>query len=213
MNREKGHLFYCRHSWPLYADASPCDAHFIRYLRERNVAGKSIFHFGTGEHHLVGKDNHERGNPNEILGVTASYQKRTRRSKEHETYIDFVMNNPAAANYYKVLFADIYTLSPAMLPSFDVVTLFHLFEFYDEEYSAYARLNDISLLEMFLGKLNPGGRLMLFPKTGSDVNVISKQCKAAIANTAKTIDDFVSKGKMDVDEQFESIVIFKRHGD
>src|SRR5262245_5765846 len=104
MKRTKGQLYYSRHSYPFDVEECPCDSDFVQYLRDRDVGGKAIFHFGTGEHHFVGRDNHERGNPNEILGITASYQVQTGRSGEHEAYIAFVVDNPLASNHYKVLF-------------------------------------------------------------------------------------------------------------
>src|SRR5262249_17297818 len=119
-------LNYYDNSWPLTLTNCPCDLDFVRYLEARQLAGNLIFHFGTGAHHLVGKNNYERGNPNEILAIPAS-------GDEHQAYIDFVVNHPAAANHYKVLFADIYTLNARMLPRFDLVTLFHLCEYFDQQ--------------------------------------------------------------------------------
>jgi|SRR5436853_147558 len=207
MKREKGTLYYCQHSWDLYPDNCPCDVHFVEYLESRNITGKSIFHFGTGEHHIVGKKNHERGNPNDIFGITASYQPATCRSKECETYLDFIYKNPVAANHYKVLFSDVYTLSPSLLPDFDIVTLFHLCEFYDEEYSSYARLNDLGLLEMFLEKLKPSGQILFFPSWHGDPNDIGEKCKTAKATTVKMINDFVAQSRLAVDEEYKSILI------
>ena len=207
MKREKGQLYFCQHSWGFYPEDCPCDLHFVEYLESRETEGKTIFHFGTGEHHVVGKANHARGNPNEIIAITASYQPRTGRSKEHETYLDFIIKNPIAANHYKVLFTDVYTLSPHLLPNFDIVTLFHLCEFYDKEYSSYARLDDLALLEMFMAKLNPGGKILFFPTTAGDPNAINERCKAAKATTVKMIDDFVSVGRLVVEEEYKSLVV------
>jgi SAM-dependent methyltransferase len=195
-------LYYNKHSYPFDAEQCPCDLHFVEYLEKRGVEGKSIFHFGTGEHHLVGMRNHERGNPNEILAITASYQPQTSRSKEHEAYIDFIVNNPEAANYYKVMFGDIYTLSPSLLPSFDIVTLFHLCEFYNEEKSEYARLDDLKLLDLFLSKLNPTGKILFYTKSAGYVN---KGRKAA-----QLIDAFVSQGRMVIEDEYKTLLICGR---
>ncbi len=192
----------------MYLQDCPCDLHFVQYLESRQVSDKLIFHFGTGEHHLVGKTNYERGNPNEILAVTLS-------RGEYDAYIDFVIANPAAANYYKVFFADIYTLSSRMLPSFDIATLFHLCEYYDdreyrddEDYSefeksgephlnsAYARLDDAGVLELFLGKLNPGGKLLFFKGSSMWEWKPEKVVKAAI-----------SRGRLVVEDEYESLLI------
>lgn len=163
-------LNYYSNPWPFEED-NPCDLDFTKYLKANQIEGKLIFHFGTGEHHLVGKDNYERGNPNEILGITVS-------KEEYEAYINFIVDNPKAANSYKVLYADIYTLSSKMLPNFDIVTLFHLGDCYDEQpyseklglgdpeldksrlNSAYAPLDDSGVLRLFISKLNPQGKIL-----------------------------------------------------
>lgn len=213
-------LNYYDNSWPLTLSNSPCDLHFIEWLRETQLTGKLIFHFGTGEHHLVGKDNHERGNPNEIVAITAS-------KKEHNAYIDFIVDNPAAANHYKVFFGDIYTLSAAILPAFDVITLFHLCEYYDEDRydkkpsgsreqtdaaepfkgdrrlnSEYARLNDVKLLELSLAKLTAGGKILFFTESGAyDRNG---------GRTAAIINDFIYRKRMIVEGQHQTLLICGR---
>jgi hypothetical protein len=148
-------LNYWKASWPLRVGICPCDVHFAEYLQANEVKDKIIFHFGTGEHHLLGKTNFEAGGPNEILAITAS-------QKEYDRYVELIINNPLAAKTYKVIFGDIYTLTPHIIPNFDLVTLFHLCEFYDEEMSAYAQLNDTSLLALFLSKLNSGGQIFIY---------------------------------------------------
>ena len=219
-------LNYYDDSWPL-VDYSP-DPDFVGYLTSMNIKGKLIFHFGSGEHHLVGRDNHERGNPNEILAITASRE-------EYGAYIDFVINNPVAANNYKVLFGDVYTLSPRMLPSFDLVTLFHLCEFYDEQHddiegepgaqqirlnSSYSQLNDETLLALFLQKLNPGGKILFFKRSGG---FVSKREPGAIVTftdsggsvegdrrTAKIVNNFVSQGQMVIESEYRTLMVCGR---
>lgn len=213
-------LNYYDNAWPLTLTNCPCDLDFVHYLESKQVAGKLIFHFGTGLHHLVGKNNYERGNPNEILAITAS-------SDEHQAYVDFIVNNPAAANYYKVLFADIYTLSARMLPRFDIVSLFHLCEYYDQQRydqkplaghptrtgeeavepearlnSAYARLNDVKLIELFLSRLNSGGKLLFFTKSGAYLHQDRK--------AAKLVNEFIYRKRMVVEEEYESLLICGR---
>ena len=221
-------LNFYDNSWPLTLTNSPCDLHFVRWLEDKKIEGKLVFHFGTGEHHLIGKNNYERGGPNEIVAITAS-------RGEHDAYVDFIIDNPAAANYYKVFFGDIYTLSPRMLPKFDVVTLFHLCEYYDERRydkepygkgtgdreqgtgngkreigveseialnSAYARLNDVKLLELFLSKLNPGGTILFFTK--------SSAFGRHSAKAAKIVNDFAYRKRIVIEEEYESLLICRR---
>jgi hypothetical protein len=142
-------------SWPLDADRCPCDVHFFEYCRACGICDRSVFHFGTGRHHYVGIRNLELRPPNQILGVTASRD-------EYSSYIDLIVDNPIISNYYKVIFCDIYTLRSRTTPSFDIVTLFHLCEFYSEENRAYTEGNDSSILGLFCDKLNTGGELLVY---------------------------------------------------
>lgn len=202
-------LNYYDYSWPLTLGNCPCDLHFVEYLKENRVEGKVIFHFGTGEHHIVGRDNYERGSPNEILAITAAYEQQVGRSGEHDAYIEFIREKPAAANHYRVLFTDIYTLSSRILPVFDVITLFHLCEYYDEQYfdgreherlnSHYAQLNDRSLLELCLSKLDPDGIILFFTQSGGFIH--------ADRRAAKLVDELVAEGKLVIYGEYRSLLI------
>jgi hypothetical protein len=184
-------LHYWNDSWPLVAERCPCDLHFQEYLSERGIGGQAIFHFGTGAHHLLGKENLRAQPPNEILGITAS-------KGEYDAYVDFIVHHPQAANHYKVLFADIYTLSPELLPSFDLVTLFHLCEFYDAHKSAYARLNDASLLDLFIAKMKPRGRIFFYKDSGRN----------AAAQTRALTDARVASGQLVFVEDYKTLLVF-----
>jgi SAM-dependent methyltransferase len=153
-------LNYWENSWPLDRDRCPCDLDFLEYLTRCGAHGKSIFHFGSGEHHILGRGNVATAGHNHILAITAS-------RNEHSTYVDLIIRHPEIAQWYKVLFADIYTLTAPLLPSFDFVTLFHLCEYYDPAKSAYAHHDDESLLELFLSRVNPGGRILFYQRSSS----------------------------------------------
>lgn len=146
--------------WPLSEEECPCDVHFREYLASRDIGGKSIFHFGTGAHHFVGAGELGRGNPNYVLAVTAS-------PEEHADYIDLIIGSPRLARFYKVIFTDIYTLDGASLPAFDIVTLFHLCEYWDPVKSAYAPLDDRKLLGLMIEKLKPGGQIIAYTRSRS----------------------------------------------
>jgi hypothetical protein len=184
-------LNYWNASWPLRVDICPCDVHFVEYLREAGVQNKVIFHFGTGAHHIVGKMNFEAAVPNEILAITASRE-------EYDDYIDFIIANPLAAKTYKVIFGDIYTLTPRIIPTFDYVTLFHLCEFYDEGSFQYAGLDDSSLLDLFLAKLNRGGRV-IFYKSSSH-----------FARCQRIIDHFVDQARMIRVDEYKTLLVYAR---
>jgi len=182
-------LNYWKASWPLMGDICPCDIHFAQYLRANRIQGKVIFHFGTGEHHILGKMNLESGAPNEILAITASRQ-------EYDKYIEFIINSPVAAKTYKVIFGDVYTLTPRIIPNFDLVTLFHLCEYYDEGSSAYAELDDSSLLDLFLSKLNPGGRVFFYKGSSHFA-----RCRAII-------ESFVNGAKMIQVDEYKTLLAY-----
>jgi hypothetical protein len=184
-------LNYWQYSWPLAEEICPCDLHFVEYLAQRKIRGQCIFHFGTGEHHVLGRSNARRRSPNrnEILGVTAS-------PREHAAYVELVTRKAEVAKQYKVLFLDIYTLNPRLLPDFDLATLFHLCEFYDPVRSRYAPLDDAKLVELFLGRLNGGGRLVFY--RGS----------MAFEKARGIIDTFVRQGRLRWREDFKTLAIY-----
>jgi hypothetical protein len=184
-------LNYWSGSWPLNIKSCPCDVHFLEYLIANRVADNIIFHFGTGAHHVLGKTNLITGQKNEIFALTASRE-------EYQHYIDFVIENPDASRYYKVLFADIYTLTPRIIPGFDLVTLFHLCEFYDERRSAYAPLNDFTLVDLLLGKLNPGGKIFFYKGSSS------------FDKARLVISHFEHQGKLVKAEEYETLLVYRR---
>ena len=47
-------LAYWNSTWSLDEAQCPCDVHFVQYLEEKKVSNAAIFHFGTGNHHIVG---------------------------------------------------------------------------------------------------------------------------------------------------------------
>jgi SAM-dependent methyltransferase len=185
-------LYQARSSWTLQPESCPCDIQFVEYLKQHHIQGKSIFHFGTGEHHFVGLQNQIFDRPNEIFGITAS-------APEHQSYVQLVLKNTELPKFYKVLFADIYTLSANTLPSLDIVTLFHLCEFYLPENAHLTHQNDESLLQLFLDKLNPDGRILFY--SGSQKWDAAKPI----------IDRFEAMGKIKQIDQYERLLIYAKN--
>jgi hypothetical protein len=144
-------------SWPLWPRMCACDLHFCDFLQERTIRSKSIFHFGTGGHHIVGLRNRIDGMSNVILGVTVS-------PNEIKSYMKLVVRDPILGQNYKVLFGDIHDLQAASLPNFDLVTLFHLCEFGSATESGHL-LSDEGVFRLFTSKLKPGGLLALYPQS------------------------------------------------
>jgi SAM-dependent methyltransferase len=147
-----------RSAWALDARDCPCDLQLVEYLQRLNVSDRSIFHFGSGAHHWIGRENQKLAQPNQILAITASHP-------EHEAYVKLVLQEREIERNYKVLFSDIYTLDARNLPNFDIVTLFHLCEFYLPDQAAFLRHDDRSLLAMFVEKLNADGIVILYDRS------------------------------------------------
>ena len=150
-------MHFVHYSWPLRADLCPCDVDFCDYLRDRGIRERWIFHLGTGGHHLVGLRNQADGLQNDILGLTAA-------PKEHAGYVKKVIRDPSLARHYKVLFADLFSLSAGCLPAFNIITLFHLGEFSDASGSG-RRLNLEQAFELFYAKMLPGGDMLFYPRS------------------------------------------------
>jgi hypothetical protein len=143
------------YKWDLHEDICPCDVHFNEWVQGRGLAGKTIYHFGTGNHHVVGRRQAELGNV--VFAITAS-------KEEYDAYIALVTENPRVAKSYLVYFGDIYLADPRLFPDFDVVTMFHLCEFAQPNTASteYGGLTDRALLDMMTAKLRPGGHILFY---------------------------------------------------
>lgn len=149
-------LNFWDYSWPLIVDQCPCDVHFVEWLEDAAIRDATIFHFGTGEHHIVAVHGADRDTGNAVLGITAS-------KNEYQTFIDLVIERPDVARLYNVMFGDIYLLNERLLPEFDIVTLFHLCEFWSEKNDAYGGMTDREMAELLIRRLKPGGRVLFYP--------------------------------------------------
>ena len=182
-------MHFVHYSWPLRPGKCPCDVDFCEYLRERNVGGKSVFHFGTGGHHIVGLENDNAPVPNEIFALTLS-------PNEHAAYVRRIIRKPALGKHYKVLFGDLYSLSAESLPAFDIVTLFHLCEFSAASETGQ-RLNDPEVLRLFRSKLTPQGVMLFYP--GS----------YGFARLAPLLEQEVAAGRLSLVEKYKSLVVYR----
>jgi hypothetical protein len=146
-------LNYWNATWSLDEAQCPCDVHFLQYLKEKQARDAAIFHFGTGNHHIVGLKAAEDNNA--VLGITASPQ-------EYDDYVDLLIRNPRLGHTYKAYFGDIYQLDARLLPRFDYVSLFHVGEFRTPENDAYGALTDLEMTLMLADKLNAGGEILFY---------------------------------------------------
>jgi hypothetical protein len=151
-------LNYWNETWSLDEAQCPCDIHFVQYLAERQAKGAAIFHFGTGNHHIVGLKAAENGANNAVLGITASPQ-------EYDDYVELLIKNPRLGHTYKAYFGDIYQLDARLLPEFDYVTLFHVGEFRTPDNDSYGALTDLAMTLLLADKVKPGGEILFY--TGS----------------------------------------------
>jgi hypothetical protein len=144
--------------WDLQLAQCPCDAHFCDWLETEQIADASIFHFGTGSHHIVGIRTAENGSNNCVLGITAS-------PGEYDAFVKLAIDRPDVEKSYKAFFGDIYQLEQRLLPHFDVVTLFHLCEFRDERNDLYGALTDLEVTTMLTEQTRPGGYIVFYTKS------------------------------------------------
>jgi hypothetical protein len=151
-------LNYWNQTWSLDEQQCPCDLHLVEYLEEKAASGKSIFHFGTGNHHIVGLRLHQNGSDNAVLGITASPQ-------EYDDYVELLIRNPRLGHTYKAYFGDIYQLDGRLLPEFDYAALFHVGEFRTPENDSYGALTDLEMTLVLADRLRPGGEVLFY--TGS----------------------------------------------
>jgi hypothetical protein len=144
--------------WDLHLDQCPCDVHFCDWLEREQIKDASIFHFGTGSHHVVGIRTAENGSGNCVLGITAS-------PGEYESFVKLAIDRPDVEKTYKAFFGDIYQLEKRLLPQFDIVTLFHLCEFRDERNDLYGALTDREVVDMLTERTRAGGYILFYTKS------------------------------------------------
>jgi hypothetical protein len=181
-------------TWSLDEAQCPCDLHFLDYLEERRARGASIFHFGTGNHHIVGLRTAQNGSDNAVLGITAS-------PHEYQAYIDLLIENPRLGHTYKAYFGDIYQLDARLLPEFDYVSLFHVGEYRTAENDAYGALTDIGMGLLLADKVKMGGEILFY--TGSFAYDKAEE----VANELVQRRSFVTAGT------FKSLRIIRKRAD
>jgi hypothetical protein len=142
--------------WDLEFNVCPVDVHFNEWVEAQEFTGKTIYHFGTGTHHVVGLRQAELGNS--VFAITAS-------KEEYDSYIALVTENAPVAKSYLAYFGDIYLTNTKLLPGFDMVTLFHLCEFIQENTGTaeYGGLTDRGLLDALTEQTRPGGHILFYP--------------------------------------------------
>ena len=146
---------YWTDKWDLDESVCPCDVHFNDWVAKEKLKNKTIYHFGTGTHHVVGIKQAAR--KNRVYAITAS-------KEEYASYIELVTTNSAVAHHYVAYFGDIYLTDPELLPMFDVVTMFHICEFFFPNTASkeYGGLTDPKVLDLFTEKTKKGGYILFY---------------------------------------------------
>jgi hypothetical protein len=132
-----------------------CDIHLVEWLDQQKITDASIYHFGTGGHHYVGVECAKPQRRTSVLGITASPQ-------EYQNYVRLVTGRPEVMRYYNAVFGDIYLLNEKLLPTFDLVTLFHICEFRGPQTDAYNGLTDLAVTNLLTDKTRPGGHILFY---------------------------------------------------
>jgi len=136
-----------------YDPGCPCDEDFVDWCETTGLRSKVIFHLGCGMHHKVGRALATPARNNQVLSLTANRE-------ELDSYADAVLEDPALAAHYRVLFGDLYDLEARVLPSLDAATLFHLCEPPDDRPERIPAAR--SVVQAFLDRLAPGGLLFFY---------------------------------------------------
>ena len=134
------------------------DSQLIEWLDQQRITEASVYHFGTGGHHHVGIECAKPERRSSVFGITAS-------PHEFQNYMRLVTERPEVLRYYNVVFGDIYLLNAKLLPTFDLVTLFHLCEFRGPQTDTYGGLTDLAVTNLLTDKTRPGGHILFY--TGS----------------------------------------------
>src|SRR2546423_13725991 len=174
--------------WDLDEAQCPCDIHFNQWLQANQITGKTVYHFGTGSHHIVGLTQAANGSGNVVFGITASVI-------EYEAYIKLVNERPQLSKSYLAYFGDIYLTNPRLLPSLDIATMFHAGEYIGANTTtpAYGGVDDLGVTRILLERMRPGGQVLFytgsfaFDKAEAIVETLEREGKLKRAGGFKTL--------------------------
>jgi hypothetical protein len=174
--------------WDLDEAQCPCDIHFNQWIEANKIANKTIYHFGTGTHHIVGIRQAQNGLNNAVIGITASVV-------EYEAYIKLVNERPQLMKSYLAYFGDIYLTNARLLPDIDIATMFHAGEYIGANTTSpeYGGVDDLGVTRIFIGRMRPGGHLLYytgsfaFDKADALVSVLEREGRLERAGTFKSL--------------------------
>jgi hypothetical protein len=170
---------------------APSTSHFTEWLDDQKIKNAAVFHFGTGTHHHVGITCAQNGSNNSVFGITASVQ-------EIEAYTKLAIENPKVSRSYKAIFGDIYLLDGKLLPEFDVVSLFHLCEFWGPESAAYNAMTDRQMLDLMTQKTKKGGHILFYTKS------------MAFDRAEKVIAEWAKEMPVEKAGEFKTLLVYRK---
>lgn len=132
---------------------TPCgvESHLQEYLEDKSGV---VFHFGTGGHHTLGLST-LKNTELFVIGLTASIA-------EFIIYTGLCREYLGLEDTYRVLYADIYRMSPKEIPKLDFASLPHLGHYRERWGSSVRRRSDEEVLELFIASTKVGGEVILF---------------------------------------------------
>jgi len=174
--------------WDLDEAQCPCDIHFNQWLAAEKITGKTIYHFGTGTHHIVGLTQVANGSGNAVFAITAS-------PIEYDAYIKLALERPAILKSYLVYFGDAYLTNPKLIPPLDIATMFHAGEYIGANTTTpeYGGMDDLALTRLLVERMRPGGHLLFytgsfaFDKASAIVATLTGENKMERAGTFKSL--------------------------
>jgi hypothetical protein len=174
--------------WDLDEANCPCDIHFNQWIEANKIANKTIYHFGTGTHHIVGLTQAANGSNNAVFAITAS-------TVEYDTYMKLALDQPQILKSYLVYFGDAYLTNPRLLPRLDIATMFHAGEYIGANTTSpeYGGMDDLGLTRILVDRMRPGGHVLFytgsfaFDKAEAIVETLSREKKLERAGTFKSL--------------------------
>lgn len=179
--------------WDLDEAQCPCDIHFNQWLAAEKITGKTIYHFGTGTHHIVGLTQAANGSGNAVFAITAS-------PIEYDAYIKLALEQPAILKSYLVYFGDAYLTNPKLIPPLDIATMFHAGEYIGANTTSpeYGGIDDLGLARVLLDRMRPGGQMLFY--TGS----------FAFDRATAIVDTLTGKKKLERADTFKSLLVCRK---
>jgi hypothetical protein len=166
--------------WPWLPDKCPPDMYFIEYMQNLpKWPSLTILHQGPGLHHRVGIECCKLGH--RVIGVTVSREEVVSRV--------FRVDTPN----YQVFYANLNEVDTSMLPTLDIVTMFHFGEMAGE-----FGMPEDSHIQRLLDKMPVNGLIMFYNRS------------AGRGNSEATLKSMTEKGRILYKETFQELEIYTK---